>query len=97
MVREEYRLRVLENRVLRRTFGPKNVEVTLGWKKKKFNVDLHNLYSSPNIVRMLKSRRMRWGRLVAHVMEMKIVYKILVGKSEEKRPLGRIDIGEGIL
>jgi hypothetical protein len=55
------------------------------------SVELHNLYSSPNIIRLIKSRRMRWGGHVAHMEEMKDVYTILVGKPEEKRPLGRLD------
>jgi hypothetical protein len=58
-LREEHRLRVFENRVLRRIFGPKRDEVTGDWIK-LHNEELHNLYSSPNIIRMMKSRRMRW-------------------------------------
>jgi hypothetical protein len=57
-VREEHRLRVFENRVLRRIFGPKRDEVTGGWRK-LHNEELHNLYSSPGIISMMKSRRMR--------------------------------------
>jgi hypothetical protein len=57
-LREEHRLRVFENRVLRRIFGPKRDEVTGGWRK-RHNEELHNLYSSPSIIRMIKSRRMR--------------------------------------
>jgi hypothetical protein len=57
IVREEHRLRVFENRVLRRTFGPTRDDVTGGWRK-LHNEELHNLYSSPNIIRMIKSRRM---------------------------------------
>jgi hypothetical protein len=59
-LREEYRLRVFGNRVLRRTFGPKRDEVTECWRK-MHNEELHNLYSSPRIIRMIKSRRMRWA------------------------------------
>jgi hypothetical protein len=64
IVREEHRLRVFENRVLRRTFGPKRDEVTGGWRK-LHNEELYNLYSSPGIIRMIKSRRMRWTEPVA--------------------------------
>jgi hypothetical protein len=59
-LREEHRLRVFEKRVLRRTFGPERDEVTGGWRK-LHNEELHNLYSSPSIIRMIKSRRMRWA------------------------------------
>jgi hypothetical protein len=62
----EHRLRVFENRVLRRIFGPKRDEVTGGWRK-LHNVELHNLYSSPSIIRMIKSRRMRWTGHVARM------------------------------
>jgi hypothetical protein len=86
-LREEQRLRVLENRVLRRVFVPKRDEVTGGWRK-LHNEDLHNLYSSPSIIRMIRSRRMRWAGHVVH-MEKRNVYRILVGKPEGKRPLGR--------
>jgi hypothetical protein len=65
-LREEHRLRVFENRVLRRIFGPKRDEVTLGWKKLQ-NEELHNLYSSPSIIRMIKSRKMRWAGHVARM------------------------------
>jgi hypothetical protein len=60
ILREEHRLRVFENRVLRRIFGPKKDEVTGGWRK-LHNEELHNLYSSPSIIRMIKSRRKRWA------------------------------------
>jgi hypothetical protein len=62
-LREEHRLRVFENRVLRRIFGPKRDEAIGDWKK-LHNEELHSLYSSPNIIRMITSRRMRWGRHV---------------------------------
>jgi hypothetical protein len=65
-IREEHRLRVFENRVLRRIFGPKRDEVT-GGRRKLHNEDLHNLYSSPSIIRMIKSRRMRWAMHVARM------------------------------
>jgi hypothetical protein len=86
-LREEHRLRVFENRVLRRIFGPERDEVTGGWRK-LHNEELHNLCSSPSIIRMIKSRRMRWARYVVQ-LEKWNVYGILVGKPEGKRPLGR--------
>jgi hypothetical protein len=79
---------VFENRVLRRIFGPKRDEVTGEWRK-LHNEELHNLYSSPDIVRQIKSRRMRWAGHVAPMGEEKTLYKVLVGKPEGKRPLGR--------
>jgi hypothetical protein len=88
ILREEHRLRVFENRVLRRTFGPKRDEVTGGWTK-LHNEELHNLYSSPSIIRMIKSRRMRWATHVERMGEKRNVYRILVGMPEGKRPLGR--------
>jgi hypothetical protein len=60
ILREEHRLRVFENRVLRRIFGPKRDDVTGNWRK-LHNEELHKLYSSPNIIRMIKSKRMRWA------------------------------------
>jgi hypothetical protein len=85
---EENRLRVFENRVLRRIFGSKRDEVTGEWRK-LHNEELHNLYSSPNIIRQIKSRRMRWAGHVARMGEERKVYKVLMGKPEGKRPLGR--------
>jgi hypothetical protein len=80
---------VFENRVLRRIFGPKRDEVTGEWTK-LHNEELHNLYSSPDIIRQIKSRRMRWAGHVGRMgEERKKVYKVLVGKPEGKRPLGR--------
>jgi hypothetical protein len=87
-LREKHRLRVFENRVLRRTFGLKRDEVTGDWRK-MHNEELHNLYSSPNIIRMIKSRGLRWAGHVARMGETRNVYAILVGKPEGKRPLGR--------
>jgi hypothetical protein len=87
-VREEHRLRVFENRVLVRIFGPKRDEVTGDWRK-LHNEEHHNLYSSPSIIRIIKSRRMRWAGRVARMVEKNILYRILVGKPEGKRPLGR--------
>jgi hypothetical protein len=68
--REEHRLRVFENRMLRRIFGPKRDEVTGGWRK-LYNEELHGLYSSPSIVRMIKVRRMRWAGPVARMGEVR--------------------------
>jgi hypothetical protein len=85
-LREEYRLRIFENRVLR-IFGPKREED--GSWRKLYNDELHSLYSSPNIVRMIKSRRMRWAGHVARMGEGRYVYRVLVGMPEGKRPLGR--------
>jgi hypothetical protein len=79
---------VFENRVLRRIFGPRRDEVTGDWKN-LHNEELHNLYSLPNIIRMIKSRTMRWAGHVARIGETRNAYRILVGKPEEKRPLGR--------
>jgi len=79
---------VFENRVLRRIFGPKRDEVTSEWGK-LHNEELNDLYSSPNIVRVIKSRRMRRAGHVARMGERRGVFRFLVVKSEGKRPLGR--------
>jgi hypothetical protein len=79
---------VFENRVLRRIFGLKRDEVTEGWRK-LHNEELHNLYSSPSIIRVIKLRRMRWAGHAARMGERRNAYTILVGKPEGKRPLGR--------
>jgi hypothetical protein len=84
---EEHRLRVFENRVLRKIFGPKR-EVDKSWRKLN-NYELNNLYSSLNIVRVIKSRRMRCAGHVTCIGEGKGVYRVLVGRPEGKRPLGR--------
>jgi hypothetical protein len=84
----EHRLRVFENRVLRRIFGPKRDEVTGDWRK-LHNEELHNLYSSQNIIRMIQSRRTTWAGHVARMGEKRNAYRILVGKPEGKRSLGR--------
>jgi hypothetical protein len=86
--REEHRLRIFENRVLRRIFGPKRDEVTGGWRK-LHNEELHGLYSSPSIVKVIKARRMRWAWHVARMGEVRGAYNILVGWPEGGRPLGR--------
>jgi hypothetical protein len=85
---EGHRLRVFENRVLRRIFGPTRDDVTGEWRKLHTG-ELHNLYSSPDIIRQIKSRRMRWGGHVACMGEGRNVYRVVVGKPEGKRPLGR--------
>jgi hypothetical protein len=87
-LREEHRLRVFENRVLRRIFGPKRDEVTGGWRK-LHNEKLHGLYSSPSIVRVIKARMMRLAGHVARMGEVRGAYKILVGRPEGRIPLGR--------
>jgi hypothetical protein len=79
---------VSDNRVLRNIFGPKREEVTGGWRR-LHNEELRNLYVSPNIIRVIKSRRIKWAELVARLKEMRNLYKILVEKSERKRQLGR--------
>jgi hypothetical protein len=79
---------VFENRVLRRIFGPKRDEVTGEWRK-PHNEELCDLYSSPSIIRIIKSRRMRWEGHVARMGEKRNAYRLLVGKREKKRPLGR--------
>jgi hypothetical protein len=85
---KEHRLRVFENRVPRRIFGPKRDEVTRDWRK-LHSEELHNLYSSPNIIRMMKSRRMRWAGHAARMGERRNACRILVGKPEGKRTLER--------
>jgi hypothetical protein len=79
---------VIENRVLRRLFGPKRDEVTREWRK-LHNEELRDLYSSPSIIRIIKSRRMRWAGQVAQMVEKRNAYRLLVGKPEGKRPVGR--------
>jgi hypothetical protein len=87
-LREEHGLRVFENRVLRRIFGPKRDKVT-GEQIKLHNEELIDPYSSPIIVRVIKSTRMRWVGHVAWMGEGRGMYRVLVGKPEEKRPLWR--------
>jgi hypothetical protein len=86
--RGKRRLRVFENRVLRRIFGTKRDGVIRDWRKLP-NEELNGLYCSPNIVQEIKSIRMRWGGHVARMGEDRGVYRVLVGKPEGKRPLGR--------
>jgi hypothetical protein len=87
-LRLEHRLRVFENRALRRIFGPKGDEVTGEWRK-LHNEELHILYASPNFIWQIMSRRMRWAGHVARMGEERKLYRVLVGKPEGKRPLGR--------
>jgi hypothetical protein len=87
-LREERRQRVFENRVLRGVYGPKRDEVTGEWRK-LHNEELNDLYSLPNIVQVVKSRRMRWAGHVARMGEDRSVQKVLVGKPEGNSPLGR--------
>ena len=79
---------MFENRVLRRVFGPKRDKVTGEWRK-LHNEELRDIYSLPNIVRGVKSRRMRWAGHVARMGEGRGVHRVLVGKPEGKRPLGK--------
>jgi len=95
-LREERRLRVFENRVLRKVFGPKRDDVTGEWRK-LHNVELNDLYSLPSIVRVVKSRRMRWAGHVARMGEDRGVHRVLVGKPEGKRPLGDQDVDGRII
>jgi hypothetical protein len=81
-------MRVSEKRILRRIFGPKREEVAGGCRR-LHNEELHNLYASPNKIRVIKSRRKRWAWHGTRMEEVRNAYKILVGKPEGKRPLGR--------
>jgi hypothetical protein len=87
-LREECRLRVFENRVLRRIFGPKGDEVTGEWRR-IHNEELYALYSSPNIICVIKSRKLRGAGHVARMGERRGAYRVLVEKPERRRPLGR--------
>jgi hypothetical protein len=87
-LREEHKLRVIENRVLKRLFGPNRDEVTGEWRK-LHNEELRELYTSPIIIIIIKSNRMTWAGHVALIGEKKNEYRLLVGKPEGKPPLGR--------
>jgi hypothetical protein len=87
-LREEQRLRVFENRVMRGIIGPKRDEATGDWRR-LHNEELSDLYSSPNVIRVIKSRRMRWAGHVVRMGEKKGAYRILVERPEGRRLLGR--------
>jgi hypothetical protein len=87
-LREGHRLRVFENKVLMRLFGPMRDEVKGGWRK-LHNEELRDLYSSPSIIRIIKTRRMRWVGHVSRMGEIRNAYRLFVGKPEGKRRLGR--------
>jgi hypothetical protein len=92
ILREEHRLRVFENRVLSRIFGPKRDEVIGGWRK-PYNEELYNLYGSPNIIRIIKSRRMRWTEHIARMgirgMHIGLWWENQKGKILLRRPRRR--------
>ena len=87
-LREECRLRVFENKVLRRIFGPKGNEVTGEWRK-LHNDEFYTLYFSPNIIPVIKSRRLKWEGHVACMGESRGAHRVLMGKPEGRRPFGR--------
>jgi len=87
-LREEHKLKVFENRVWRRIFGSKRDKVTGEWRK-LHNEECNDLYSSPNIVRVTKLRRMKWAGHVACMGKRRGIYRVLVGRPEGRRPLGR--------
>ena len=87
-MREERGLRLFENRILRRIFGPKRDEVTGEWRKQN-NEALNDLYSTPNIIWVIKSKRIIWAGHIARMGERRVIYRVLVGKPEGMRPLGR--------
>ena len=88
ILREERKLRLFENMVLMRIFGCRRDEVTGEWRR-LHNEELNDLYCSPNIVRVIKSTRITWAGHVARMGEERAVYRVLVGKPEGRRPLGR--------
>ena len=87
-MREEHRLRVFESRVLRKIFGPKRDDVTGEWRKLLIE-ELYGLYSSPHIIRVIKSRRISWSGYVARMGDRNDAYRVLVGRCDGKRSLGR--------
>ena len=94
--REERKLRVFENMVLRRIFRPKRDELTGEWRR-LHNEELNGLYSSPNIVRVIKSRRMRWAGHVARMEEEREAYRVLVAKPEERDRWGDLGVDGWII
>ena len=94
-LREERRLRMFKNMVLRRIFRPKREDVTGEWRK-LHNEELNDLYSSPN-TRLIKSRMMKWVDHVAHMGDRRAVYRDLVGKPETRRPLGNPGVDGSII
>jgi len=95
-LRKERKLREFENMVLRRIFGPRRAEVT-GELRRLHNEELNDMYSSPNIVRVIKSRRMRWAGHVACISEERGVNRVLLGKPDGKRPLGDLGVDGWII
>ena len=95
-LREERKLKVFENMMLRTIFGPRREEVTGEWRI-LHNEELNDLYSSPNIVRVIKSRRMRWAGHVAHMGEERWAYRVLVGNRRETDHWGDLGIDEWII
>jgi hypothetical protein len=95
-LREEHKLRVFENRALRRVFGPKREEATGDWRK-LHDEKLNDLYSLPNIVQVVKSRRMRWVVHVARVGEERGVHRVLWGSQRERDHWGDPDVGGSII
>ena len=95
-LREERRLKMVENRVLRRVFGPKRDEVTGEWRK-LHNEELSDLYSLPNIVQVVKSRRRRWAGHVARMGEGSCVHRVLVGNLRERDHRGDPDVDGRII
>ena len=96
ILQEERKLRVFESRVLRRIFGPRKDEVTGEWRR-LHNEQLNDLYCSPNIVRVIKSRRMRWAGYVACMVEERGVYRVLVGKPEGRNHWGDLGVDGRII
>jgi hypothetical protein len=93
-LKAEHRMRVFESRVLRKIYGSKRDEVIWEWRK-LHNEELHDLYFSPNIFRVMKSTRMRWAGHVARMGQWGGAYSVLVGRSKGERPLGRSRYGCG--